>query len=63
MTLKAARVNACLTQAEAAKAIGISEKTLWNYENGIAQPVPKTIDKICSLYQCGYDDLIFFEKQ
>lgn len=35
ITLKAARVNAGLTQAEAASAIGISDSKLRNWEHGV----------------------------
>ena len=35
ITLRAARVNKNLTQEEAAAALKIATKTLWNYEKGI----------------------------
>lgn len=59
LTLKAARVNAGFTQLQAATLLGISNKTLCNWERGGAFPTPKHIDKICRLYGVGYDDLTF----
>lgn len=38
ISLEAARVNAELLQKDAAKLIGISLKTLQNYENGKTKP-------------------------
>ena len=51
ITLKAARTNAGLSQKEAAKVIGVSNKTLHNWENGISSPDAKYIDAICDLYK------------
>lgn len=59
MTLKAARVNAGLKQKEAATALGVSNKTLSNWENGLAIPKADKIDPICMLYDVTYDNLIF----
>ena len=58
-TLKAARVNAGLTQKEAAKKLGVSNKTLWSWENGVSMPKADKIDAICALYAVSYDNLIF----
>ena len=60
MTLEAARRNVKLTQKEAAKQLGISNKTLGSWENGVTYPNAIMIDKICDLYGLEYDD-IFFE--
>lgn len=60
MTLEAARRNVKLTQKEAAKQLGISNKTLGNWENGTTSPSAAMIAKICKLYGVGYDN-IFFE--
>jgi DNA-binding XRE family transcriptional regulator len=40
MTLEAARRNVGLTQKEAAEKLGISNKTLGSWENGITFPRP-----------------------
>lgn len=59
MTLKAARVNASLTQKNAAKKIGVSNKTLCSWENGVTFPDASKIVAICDTYCVSYDDLIF----
>lgn len=59
ITLEAARVNARLTQKEAAERLGISNVTLGNWENGITFPNAQQIDKICELYGVSYDNLNF----
>ena len=60
MTLKAARINAGYTQAESAKSLKVSNKTLSNWENGVSMPKADKIDAICTLYKVPYDMLIFF---
>lgn len=60
MTLKAARVNAELTQREAAKALGISKNTLSNYEQYRTIPDIEKSKKIAALYGCSVNDIIFF---
>lgn len=60
ITLAAARVNAGLTQAQAAKSLKISNKTLNNWERGKAIPKADKIDAICKLYSVAYDNIIFF---
>lgn len=59
MTLRAARVNAGYSQKEAAFRIGISNKTLGNWESGTSFPKADKIASICDLYKVAYDDLIF----
>lgn len=58
-SLKAARVNANLAQKTAAKAIGVSNKTLGSWENGITSPPANKIPLICELYGVPYDQLNF----
>ena len=59
ITLKAARVNAGLTQKEAAKVLKISNKTLLNWEKGVSFPKADKVEKICDLYGVAYDNIIF----
>ena len=59
ITLKAARVNKNLTQAEAAKLLGISADSLWNYENGRSYPNVVVIKKMEEVYGIPYNNLIF----
>ena len=59
ITLVAARVNAGLTQEEAAKRLGINTGTLRNYEKGIYFPDVPMIQKIEELYGVPYNNIIF----
>ena len=59
ITLKAARVNAGLTQKAAADALNVSNKTLCAWEKGERVPKVNKIDALCDLYKVSYDDLIF----
>ncbi len=62
ITLKAARVNAGYTQKDAAKKLGISNKTLWSWENGLSSPKAVQADELCELYGVNYNHLNFFTK-
>lgn len=59
ITLTAARVNAGLTQKEAAERLGLNVGTLRNYEKGVSFPDVPMIQKIEELYGVSYNDLIF----
>lgn len=59
ITLKAARVNKGFTQAEAAKALGVSEDTLWNYESGRSYPNVPIIKRIEDVYGIPYSDILW----
>ena len=59
ISLRAARVNAGYSQKEAADLLGISNKTLGNWENGITFPPVDKIPAICQLYGVSYDNLNF----
>ena len=59
LTLKAARVNVNLTQAEAAKRIGVSPDVISNWERFITFPDVSQLPKIEEAYGVKYDDIIF----
>lgn len=59
ISLKAARVNARLSQKEAAKKLEISNKTLCSWEKGKTYPDQPMIEKICVLYAVTYDMIDF----
>ena len=59
ITLKAARVNAGLTQKEAAAKIGISKQTLSAYENGKRFPEPEVIRRVEEVYGLSYNNIRF----
>lgn len=60
ITLKAARVNARLTQSEVADKLNISVGTLKNWESGKTFPKQPHIEALCELYNVSYDNLSFF---
>ena len=60
VSLKAARVNAGMTQTEAAKAIKVNPSTLGNWEKGKSSPPADKAKQLCDLYGATIDD-IFFE--
>lgn len=59
ISIKAARVNKGYSQKYAAERIGVSNKTLGNWENGITFPPVDKIPVICELYGVSYDNLNF----
>lgn len=59
MTLKAARINKQMKQADAARELGVSVDTLSNWENGKTFPDVPQIKKIEALYGVFYGDIIF----
>ena len=59
ITLKAARVNVDLTQADVAKKLDVSISTIKNWEKGKTFPKPPHIVKLCELYNVTYDNIFF----
>lgn len=55
ITIKAARVNAGLSQKEASKKIGVSKDTIGNWERGKSFPSTKLIPVIEKVYNIEYD--------
>ena len=55
ITLAAARVNAGLTQKEAAKLLNLTPATLQNYESGKTTPSWETVRKIEAVYKFPLD--------
>ena len=59
ISLKAARVNAGLSQKEVVNTLNISNKTLTNWENGKSFPNAEKINALCNLYGLSYDNINF----
>lgn len=59
ISLKAARVNAQLSQQEAADRIGVAVSTLRNWETGKTYPKQPQIEKLCDVYGISFDILFF----
>ena len=58
ISLEAARVNAKMTQAEAAKEMGVSRQTIINWEKGKVAPGIPEIEKLSRIY-CLPQDFFF----
>ena len=59
MSLKAARVNAKLTQRDAAKKLGITIQSLSHYETGKRVPNIFQARDMATLYGVPIDEIIF----
>lgn len=63
ITLKSARVNVNMTQAEAAEKIGVSKDTVQKWERGKTVPNVKYIPRIEEAYNIHYDNIAFFTQK
>lgn len=59
ISLKAARVNAGLSQKEVAELTGYSNATICSWENGRSFPKQPAIEVLCRLYGVPYDRIAF----
>ena len=55
--LKAARVNANLTQEDVAKHFGVSKNTIINYEKYTSKPSVERAKELANLYGMSVDDI------
>lgn len=55
ISLKAARVNANLTQEEVAKIIGVTRQTIINWEKGVVIPKIPNLVALSNLYNISID--------
>lgn len=62
VTLKAARINAGLTQVEVAEKLGLSPTTVCSWENGTNGVKATDFKTLCDLYGCRMDEVILPEK-
>lgn len=58
ISLKSARVNANLTQADVAKALRKSKQTVVNWENGKTEIDLGNLQALCNLYSLTVDDIL-----
>jgi len=61
ITLRAARVNADLTQVEAAKAMRKTKQTIVNWESGASSIKYTDLVKLSELYKIPIDNLLIPE--
>ena len=62
ISIKAARVNADLRQADVANTMGVSRATIANWERGLTAPSAPQLMQLCKLYCCGLNDIFFSQK-
>lgn len=62
VSLKAARVNAGLTQKDVANALGVNEMTVVKWENGVIVPLADRFLALCRLYDAPVDDVLLPKK-
>ena len=46
------------TQRDLAEKVGLSETTIWNYENGRREPRLQDLKKFAEVFNCTIDELI-----
>jgi len=59
ISLRAARVNAKMRQADVAKELDVAVSTVRNWESGKTFPKQPVIEKLCGLYGVSYDNIDF----
>lgn len=59
ISLKAARVNAGLTQKQVAETLGITEPTVISWEKGKTVPDARMMQKLAELYHADIQHIIF----
>ena len=62
ISLKAARVNADLTQADAARKMGVSVNTMLSWEQGQTSPSIKQAVALSELYRMPLDNIFLPSK-
>ena len=61
LRIKELREEEGLTQSQLAKAIGVNQRTVSNYELGVSQPSIQIIEKLCDLFDVTADYLLGFK--
>ncbi len=61
ISMAAARVNAEMTQKEAASALTVSTQTLRSWENGLTMPSIAKASEMASLYKYPMDYIFFHQ--
>ncbi len=63
ITLKAARVNANLTQKEVGDSVGVGRDTIASWEAGTTFPDVLSFKKLCDMYGVSMDAIIFLPQR
>ena len=62
ISLKAARVNAEMTQEQAARKIKVTKTTIFNWEKGKCYPDVLKLKRLCGLYGVQIDDIFLSQR-
>ncbi len=62
ISLKALRVNRDMSQSKAAEALGVTKRTVQNWESYKTFPTAQQLLKICSVYECELGDIFLPSK-
>lgn len=62
VTMRAMRVNRGYTQEQLAKKLGVAKATVMNWEKGNCVMDAPTLLTLCSIYECGVEDIILPKK-
>ena len=62
LSLRAARVNAKMTQIQAAESLGVTAQTLRNWETGRNCPSLENAQRLCDLYQVEINSIFIPKK-
>ena len=62
ITLKAWRVNSGLSRKEVAKRLGKTERTIYNWENGIQIPDKGNLEELAKVYKTDSDFIFLADK-
>ena len=57
VSLKAARINAGMTQRQAAAALSVNPATIGSWENGMRSPKVELLYKLCEIYRVSIDTI------
>ena len=63
ISLKAARVNAEMTQKESAERMGVDVSTVINWENGKTSPKAVQLQRLCEVYGVDSVDALFLRQK
>ena len=58
ISLRAARVNAGMTQADVAAILHVGNKTVLNWECGISEPSFATLNELSRIYKIPIDNIV-----
>jgi transcriptional regulator with XRE-family HTH domain len=47
-----------MTLRDVAEEIGVTSKTVWNYETGLSEPTLSTLPKLAKLFKCSVQYLV-----